>query len=190
MEYRKVDNKNRVIEIFNIIENEIKKGEYIGIRTWGDPAGSYNDDTYALSNGEESIFVNLGEFYCAGSSYINRKVIGVCSPRKDGQSLDTQLAVVLPYEYSKRFNTRIYENDINIQIRNYGRFTVGRKGLARKVFFDYLRNNGYSDEINLDEEGKEFISILDVNKNLDYETIVNSLIKWKNIIEKFKIEQR
>lgn len=46
------------------------------------------------------------------------------------------------YEYSKRFTTRLYENDDIIEVRNYGRFTIGRRSLKREVFFNYLREEG------------------------------------------------
>lgn len=101
MNYNKVNNKERVIEIFNIIKKEVYKGKNIGLKKWGNPAGAYKNDTYELSNGIDTIWVNLTTWTNSATNKENRKAIGVCSPINDITSLAPQLDVILPYEYSK-----------------------------------------------------------------------------------------
>lgn len=169
MNYNKVNNKERVIEIFNLIKKEVHKGKNIGLKKWGNPAGAYKNDTYELINGIDTIWVNLITWTNSATNKENRKAIGVCSPKNDTTSLAPQLDVILPYEYSKKFDTRIYENSYKIQIRKYGEFTVCGKSIKREEFFDYLRKNGYSDYIEIDEDGEKFINIMCIDDEFNYE---------------------
>ncbi|AYO31672.1 hypothetical protein D2962_14660 [Biomaibacter acetigenes] len=154
----KVDNEERTREIFHVLEIGLANFKRIGQRKWGNPSGSLEElDVYEIKDKEDIIWASTVEWCNASTGEINRCGILTTLPGDSNNTLGQILEVNLPYYFSKSFNTRVYEDNNLIEIRNYGKFTIGRRGLKRQYFFDYLKENGYNDEICIDEEGKEYV---------------------------------
>ena len=190
-ELEPIDSQYRAIEIFEYIEGKLSEdSEYIGYKVWGNPADNENNKTFEIKVDKDILWISYTTWGSASTMQENRKVILISYPTEKS-SIGQVLEVAFPYEYSKRFNSRIYENENIIEVRNYGKFTIGRRGLKREVFFNYLRDEGLEREILLDEDGKEYINIFTIEKeDLKSEYIKKQLIKWVNIVNRFKHIQR
>lgn len=184
----KVDSKERTREIFSILETGLASFKKIGKRKWGNPSGVQQAlDVYEIMHGEDIIWVSTIEWCNASSGEINRCGIISTLPDNSNNTLGQILEVNMPYYFSKSFNTRVYEGKNSIEIRNYGKFTIGRRGLKRQYFFDYLRNNGEDKEICIDEDGKEYICIIKIeDDNIESQYIGQRLTKWTIVLKKFK----
>jgi len=184
----KVDSEEKTREIFNVLETCLEGFNSIGIRKWGNPSGSQQGlDVYEIEHKDNTIWVSTVEWVNASTGEVNRCGIITTLPEYSNNTLGPILEVNMPYYFSKSFNTRVYGDNNIFEIRNYGKFTIGRRGLKRKYFFDYLREHGYDDEIFIDEEGKEYICIIkfqDNSINSDY--FGERLIKWTMILKEFK----
>lgn len=190
-ELKPVDSEIRAIEIFEYIKDKIKEhSEFIGYKVWGNPADSDNNKTYKIEIDNEVVWICYVTWTSAATIQDNRKVILTAYPIEKS-SIGYVLEVAFPYEFSRRFNTRLYENENIIEVRNYGRFTIGRRSLKREIFFNYLRTEGLEDEILLDGDGKEYINIFSIQKdNLQCNYIKKQLVKWTRIVNDFKTIQR
>jgi hypothetical protein len=60
-------------------------------------------------------------------------------PNEKSASLGQFVNLTIPFEFKRNYNTRAYKIGNSIEIRNYGKFTIGRRGLKKKDFFDYAR---------------------------------------------------
>lgn len=67
-----------------------------------------------------------------------------------------------------------------------GRSVKRGSSIKMEVFFDYLRNNGYQDEIYYDEDHKQYIKVLEVKKSLSYEYFKERITKFTYLVKKFK----
>lgn len=190
-ELKPIDSRIRAIEIFEDVQEKLKEdSEFIGYKVWGNPTGSDNNKTYKLEIDNEVLWICYVSWSSSSGLGTNRKVILTSYPIEK-PSIGQVLEVAFPYEFSRKFNTRLYENENIIEVRNYGRFTIGRRGLKREVFFNYLRQEGLEDEILIDADGKEYINIFRIQKDdLHCNYIKKQLVKWTNIINKFKTDQR
>lgn len=189
MYMNKIDDRGRTREIFDILREGLTNFKCIGNRKWGNPSGDQQElDVYEIKNKTNTIWASTIEWCNASSGEINRCGILTTLPDyNENNTLGQILEINIPYYFSKAFNTRAYEDSNYIEIRNYGKFTIGRRGLKRQYFFDYLRNNGYKDEICLDEEGQEYICIIKIkNSNIDLQYFSEQLIKWTSILKLFK----
>lgn len=190
-ELKPIDNKSRAIEIYYIIKENLKEeSKSIGYKVWGNPADSDNNETYEIEVDKETLWLACVTWASASNMKANRDVILTSYPTIKS-SIGQVLEVAFTYEYSKRFNTRLYENEDIIEVRNYGKFTIGRRSLKREVFFNYLREEGLDDEILLDEDEKKYINIFSIKKdNLECGYLKKQLIKWTDIVNEFKTIQR
>lgn len=191
MKVRGIDSESKSLEVFNLLKNTLELFPVISdARKWSNPSGFQHESrVYELKNGNGCIWATLGAWTSASSNEINRYGILTTLPDngKTTNVLSQIFEVNIPLFFSKRFNTRIFEEKGIIEIRNYGRFTVGTCGLSRKVFFDYLRNNKHSDEILTDEEGNDYICVLRISDDIiDKEAFVNRLVKLTLLIHAFK----
>lgn len=192
---RGIDSESKSQEVFNLLKNTLDLFPVISdARKWSNPSGfQHESKVYELKNCSGCIWATLGAWTSASSNEINRYGILTTLPDsgKSSSVLSQIFEVNIPLFFSKRFNTRIFEDNGVIEIRNYGRFTIGTRGLSRKVFFDYLRNSNHQDEIIIDEEENEYIRILKISDNIiDKETFRNRLIKITLLIDKFKCQLR
>jgi len=185
----KVDNFETIKEIYELLEKAIKENfAYIGRKKWGDPSGNCNElDVYEIGDGTNKVWLSTAMWPSASTGEINRCGIITTITNNMGNALSQILEINIPYYFSKSFNTRVYELGNEVEIRHYGRFTIGRRGLKKKYFFDYLREHGYEDEIKYDEEGKEYINFITLkNKNVDVELLKSRLIKLTMLLKEFK----
>lgn len=186
----RVDNFESIRSIFELLEKNIKENlKYVGKREWGNPSGDHRDlDVYEIEDGVNNVWLSTIEWCNASSGEVNRCGIITTLPDYNKRNTLGQIFEMnMPYYFSKSFNTRVYEEGSCIEIRNYGKFTIGRRGLKKQYFFDYLRENDYDDDIENDEEGKEYISVIALKKgNIDLELLKCRLIKWTILLKEFK----
>ena len=134
------NNKDYAMQFVNNIENILQKAKYIGKWNWGNPAGQGNGlDTYELVNKSGmKVWCTIIEYLNAGTGEPNRCGVLATYPVDKKQSLGSILSVTIPYEFSKRFNSRAYSDGSCYELRNYGKITVGRTGIKRDNFFNYF----------------------------------------------------
>jgi hypothetical protein len=177
-------------EAFNgMIEKLLIKCKCIGNRTWGNPAGQTGElPTY-------EIISKYGTVWCATIAWCdvhgneNRKGIIATFPVKTKQTLGQIAEVIIPYEFSRRNNTRAFYEISKIEIRCYGKFTVGRAGLKKVDFFNYL-NKINPQLIMLDEEGKQYINIFEYEDNMSFNMFADQIVKFIVLVDGFKKQYR
>lgn len=186
----KVDNIETIRDIYKLLGKAIKENfEYVGKREWGNPSGDHQElDVYEIQDGVNKVWISTIEWCNASSGEVNRcGVITTIPDYNKRNTLGQIFEMNMPYYFSKSFNTRVYELGNEVEIRNYGKFTIGRRGLKKQYFFDYLRENGYENDIDNDEEGKEYIRVITLkNGNIDLGVLKSRLIKWTMLLKEFK----
>lgn len=185
---RAVDSKERAIEIFDLIEDKINKYPYVGEKKWANPSGNqHTERVYEIRNNKDSIWVSGTEWLEGDQKEVNRKALIITFPDEKAETLGQVLEIVFPYEFSKRCNTRLYEEDNIIEIRNYGKFTIGRRSLKRECFFECLKDNGYDEEILLDDDKNKYVSILTIqDQNIQNDYLEERLIFWSKMVKQYK----
>lgn len=185
---RGIDNKEKAMKIGEVLKNKISQFEYVRDRKWGDSAGSSGEkETYQLKNEQGVIWCCYIEWVRSGSSEVNRCGILVCLPeKKPTKSIGPVAEITAPYYFSRGFQGRPYEEGNIIELRHYGRFTIGRAGLKREAFFDYIAKNA-PDEICYDEGNKPYIKILELKDfDIGLETFKNRIIEYTYLVKNFK----
>lgn len=189
----KVDDKSKTKMIISELEKAIENFAYIGEYQWGDPAGTTEEiKVYEISDGDHKVWLSTIEWCDATTYEANRGgILATIPDEKKMSSLGQTFSTTMPYYFSKRFYTRVFEDDDMFEIRNYGKFTIGRVGLKMKYFFDYLKENGYEDEVKYDEEGKEYIVILKFKKGcIEPVYLKERLLKCTYLVKGFKDYRR
>lgn len=189
---KQINNEYYAKKIFEIFEGLLNQFKVINNKKWGNPAGQTDEmETFEIKNSEGTIWCSLIEWVNTGTLETNRVGLIATSPLENKtSSLGHIVEVTIPFEFNRRFNTRAYEENGLIEIRNYGKFTVGRKGIKKKEFFDFLRKKN-KDLINIDEENKEYITVFSIkDRQLSKEDFANSLIKFTYLIKEFKDQKR
>jgi hypothetical protein len=185
---KKMDNKETAIKTSNVLKNKISEFNFVGEKKWGNPQGITDPiKTYELKNEYGNVWCCPIDWSAVNTTEINRSGILIGSPVKSPyESIGQIVEVTIPYYYSKLFSTRSYiENDI-IELRNYGRFTIGRAGLKRNVFFDYIAKHALH-ETKIDEENEKYIKIFKFNNyEIDRECFKNRLVEYAYLIKNFK----
>ncbi len=174
-----------ICEIFGKLLNEF---ELVGKRIWGNPGGqSEEKNTFEVKNDVGIVWCSTIEWVKAGTSEINRKGIIATLPAKtNSETLGSIIDVTIPFEFKRTFNNRAYEEDGLIEIRNYGKFTVGRRGIKKEDFFNFIRQKDLN-LINFDEENKEYITVFFIKDGrIENEEFANSLIRFTYLIKEFK----
>ena len=189
MVMHKVDNQSLTIEIFKILEKKLLTCKHIGTRKWGNPSGfQHEEPVYELTSNRGTILASTIEWANASTGELNRCGIITTAPEKNiNITLGQIFEINIPYFFSKAFNTRVYQDGNTLEIRNYGKFTIGRRGLKKQAFFDYLKQKGYENEINYDEENKEYIKVFEIeNMDIPDEYFLERLIKLTYILKEYK----
>lgn len=189
---KQINNEYYAKKIFEIFEGLLNQFKVINNKKWSNPAGQTDEmEIFEIKNSEGTIWCSLIEWANAGTLETNRVGLIATSPLENKtSSLGHIVEVTIPFEFNRRFNTRAYEENGLIEIRNYGKFTVGRKGIKKKEFFDFLRKKN-KDLINIDEENKEYITVFSIKDGqLSKEDFANSLIKFTYLIKEFKDQKR
>ena len=183
-----INNKYYSEQVYKIFEELLNEFELVGKRTWGNPGGQTDGrNTFEVKNDTGTVWCSTIEWAKAGTSKINRKGIVATVPVKNNNdTLGQIIEITIPFEFKRTFNNRAYEEDGLIEIRNYGKFTVGRSGLKKKDFFDFIKQKD-NNLINFDEEDKEYITVFSItNGRIEKEEFSNSLIKFTYLIKEFK----
>lgn len=175
------NNEKTAVEIYELFAEKLSKFDFVGNRTWGDPYGCFKSDTYGVKG-------NAGYLYCTLVDFGNRIGIATTLPEpKESISLGHITAITVPFEFSRSFSSRAYEQNGVVEIRNYGRFTIGRSGLKKDDFFNFVRELGLTTKIQYDEECKEYIKVFKiVNREIDDADFANSLIDFTLLVKAFK----
>lgn len=172
-----------------MIEEQFEKCKYVGDWAWGNPAGlSEAIPTYEVNS-------KYGIVWCAKISWTdsfgneNRKGILVTLPSKKNQSLGQIVEVTIPYEFSRVFNTRAFCDNVKTEIRNNGKFTVGRAGLKKQDFFDYVAEVDPS-RLLIDEEGKNYLTVFDYKSKMSSESFSDQIVTFTLLVDNFKKRYR
>ena len=189
---KQINNEYYAKKIFEIFEGLLNQFKIINNKKWGNPAGQTDEmETFEIKNNEGTIWCSLIEWTNAGTLETNRVGLIATIPLENKtSSLGHIVEVTIPFEFNRRFNTRAYKENGLVEIRNYGKFSIGRKGIKKKDFFDFLRKKN-KDLINIDEEKKEYITVFSIKDGqLSKEDFANSLIKFTYLIKEFKDQKR
>jgi hypothetical protein len=185
---KRIDNKASAIKISNVLKSKIAEFNLVGERIWGNPQGVTEPiKTYELKNEHGAVWCCPIDWYEHNSTVNNRSGILVSLPVKSpSETIGQVVEIVIPYSYKKIFNTRSYIEDDKIELRNYGKFTIGRAGLKRSAFFDYIAKN-VPHEIEIDEENEKYIKILELyNYDIDSKSFLDRVIEYAYLIKNFK----
>lgn len=185
------NNKEYVEKFVKNVETILTGAKYIGKWDWGDPAGkSEGIDTYEVeSNNGVKVWCSIIEYVNASTGVPNRCGILATYPVEGKKSLGSILAATIPYEFSKRFNTRAYCEGTNYEIRNYGKITVGRAGIKKEDFFEFFETK-YPSKVFLDEESLKYIKIYEYDGELSLEQFADQTCEAVVLLEEFKKKYR
>ena len=190
---RAIDSKDKTIAVFKVLETALNSFVPLGKRKWGNPSGyQHESEIYKVVNAGKSIWAATVEWQAADSGAINRYgLLSTLPSNSTNDTLGQVLEINLPFNFSKAFNTRLYEDGNSIEIRNYGKFTIGRRGLKRTDFFDYLRENGFNDGIKLDEDGQEYICFFKIESmKMENQYFAERLVELTYLLKDFKDKLR
>ena len=188
---RQINTKEFASDFFVMIDRILHEFKYVGDWNWGDPAGQIEGlPTY------EVISMKYGKVWCAitewGNSSTgepNRKGVLVTFPSASKQSLGHIMAANIPYEFKRIYNTRAYTDGNNVEIRNYGKLTVGRAGIKKSDFFDFMQGN-QPDLVFIDEEKKLYAKVFEYNGELNSTDFADQIVRFTMILDNFKRKYR
>lgn len=170
-------------QIVDAVQSVVEQGTYVGRIKWANSKEEL--DTYELTDGKDKIWCSFLDFYKSGESYPVKKAVYIAESNKTGEDI---LELDLPYNFSTRYNGLVFENDDTIEIRMYGKFKIKKRNYKAEIFMNFLKDNGYSNEVRTDENNKEYVRILKINKDLklDLNVIKERFSKWFNVINDYK----
>ena len=170
---------------YKMVEDILKSGRNIGAKNWGNPMGStYGLDTYEIEADGDKMWCSMIEWASGTSRHINRQGFIGTYPTKSN-SLGQLVDITIPFEYSKRFNTRAYHDGDDVEIRHYGKFPVGRSGLKKKDFFDYVFSVA-PDYVKEDENHEYYIPVFRYTREMTVELFAKQLIRFTKIVDSYK----
>lgn len=174
-------------KIYKLFGDKLNEFKFVGLRKWGDPAGIINSDTYEIKCNNRSLYCTQVEWGQSGTMEPNRCGILISLPTFNvKESLGQITDIVIPYEFSRRFNCRAYEDNGRIELRSYGKYTIGRRSLKKDDFFDYIHKTN-SAPLCIDEEGIRYVSIMYIdNYTIAKEEFAKATIDFAFLIKGFK----
>lgn len=172
-------------KVINDIEELATKEKYVGRGRWANLKDDV--DVFEISDGNNKIWCSFIEQNKSGENVPNRKSIYMGVPAADN-SISQIMELCVPYEFSKRYNARVCENQCEIDLRMYGKFKDGRKTYKPEIFMNYLKDNGHANEVRVDKEGNEYVKILSIEKDLglNLDDIKVRFNKWANVVKEYK----
>lgn len=174
---------------YNMVEGILQRSKFVGAKNWGNPMGqSAGLDTFEIAADGTKMWCAMIEWASGTSGIINRQGFLGTYPT-NSHSLGQLVQVTIPFEFSKRFNTRAYHDGDEVEIRNYGKLTVGRSGLKKKDFFDYVFavDPDYPQE---DENKEMYIPIFKYTKELTAEQFAKQLFRFAKLLDSYKKKYR
>lgn len=183
-----LEGSKQITELTNQIKCCLEKCEYIGAYNWGNPGGATGEvDTYKMTGSAGCVFVT--EIKWEGSTFDTdrRGIISTICDNVNLSNISQIFEMTITDAFTKKVYTRVFVDEDKIEIRNYGRFTIGNGSAKMNDFFDYLRDKGYQNEICFDEEGKQYIKVLEVdNMSLSSEYFIERITKITYLVKEFK----
>ncbi len=168
------------IDKINILfENFLSNLDFIGLKIWGNPGGKAEVKTYRVNS-----CILIAPIEWDGN---RRGIMTTIKDESKNKVISQIFEMTLPYEFSKRCNTRVYEKDNNIEIRNYGGFTIGKRKLKQQFFFEFLKRNNHTKDIFIDEEYQEYLKILEIfNITLSKKYFIDKIVETTYLIKEYK----
>lgn len=187
-EWKEINNKEFSYEFCNKAESIMSLFKYLGMRKWGD-GGGYTMElpTYELATDSgEKVWCATVEFVNYNTGVPNRRGIIATFPISQNQTLGQTMATVIPYEYSRRFNTLAFCCGDHYEIRNYGKITVGRAGVSREDFFNYLKElyPGIACE---DDDGQKYFKVYEFDGELTKSQFAKQTYDATKLLSELKI---
>lgn len=175
---------DRKKQIVDAVQSVVEQGKYVGKVRWSNLKEEI--ETYELTDGQNNkIWCSFLDVYRSGGSNPVKKAVYIAEASKpDGDILELDL----PYNISTRYNGLVFENDDTIEIRMYGKFKIKKRNYKAEIFMNFLKDNGYSNEVRTDENNKEYVRLLNINKDLklDLNIIKERFSKWFNVVNDYK----
>ncbi|WP_297436597.1 hypothetical protein [uncultured Clostridium sp.] len=170
-------------QIIDAVQSVIEEEKCIGKKSWGRLKSEI--DTYELRDGDSILWCSFLDFYKSGEENPTKKSIYIAEANKTDDDI---LELNIPYKYSDRYNGLVYEDDDIIEIRMYGKFKFKKRNYKAEIFMNFLKDNGYSNEVRQDDNSKEYVRLLNINKDLklDLNTIKERFNKWLNVVNDYK----
>ncbi len=169
-----------------MLEELMHDFKYVGKWNWGDPAGQIDKlPTYEITSKKGIIWCTIIEWGNATTLEPNRKGIVATFPVRDNRSLGHIMATNIPYEFKRTYTTRAYSEGESVEIRNYGKVTVGRAGIKKTDFFNYMTMH-YPDLVFVDEENKKYIKAFEYEGNLSKDEFALQVVKLTFLMDEFK----
>ena len=172
-------------KIYKLFGDKLNEFKFVGQRKWGDPAGIISCDTYEIEHNERSLYCAQVEWGQSRTLEPNRCGILISLPNANpNESLGQITDIVIPYEFSRLFNCRAYEDNCLIELRSYGKYTIGRSSLKKDDFFNYIRKTNLM-PLSIDEEGKRYVRIM-YNFAITKEDFAKAVFDFAFLIKGFK----
>lgn len=174
-------------KIYKLFGDKLNEFKSVGLRELGNPAGTTKLYTYEIKHNDRSLYCAQVQWVQSGTSEYNRCGILISLPSANpNESLGQITDIVIPYEFSRRFNCRAYEDNGLIELRSYGKYTIGRSSLKKNDFFDYIYKTNLT-PLCIDEEGKRYVTIMHIeNYLITKEEFAKSIFNFAFLIKGFK----
>lgn len=185
-----INTKKFADEFCDMIQSLMMQFECVGNWKWGNPAGltEYLPTYELITNSGCKVWCSIIEYVNAGTGAPNRKGILATFPVNKQQSLGSIMSTMIPYEFSRAFNTRAYANNSKIEIRNYGKVTVGRAGIKKENFFEYMEELHQS--VFLDEENRKYIIAYQYKDSMKKYDFAEQTYRLTKLLYDFKQQYR
>ncbi len=177
-------------EFCNMVQSLMIQFECIGNWKWGNPAGQTEPlPTYELiTSSGYKVWCSIDEYVNAGTGVPNRKGILATFPVNKQQSLGSVMSSMVPYKFSRIFNTRAYTNNDEVEIRNYGKVTVGRAGIKKEDFFEYMGK--FPQSVFLDEENRKYVIAYQYKERMTKDDFAEQTYRLTKLLYEFKQQYR
>lgn len=185
-----INTKEFADEFCDMIQLLMMQFECIGNWQWGNPAGQTEPiPTYELITATGyKVWCTIVEYVNAGTGNPNRKGILSTFPVSRQQSLGAIMSSMIPYEFSRAFNVRAYRYNDEFEIRNYGKVTVGRAGIKRENFFEYMER--FPQSVFLDEENTKYVIAYQYKGSMTKEDFAEQTYRITKLLYDFKQQYR
>lgn len=186
-----INTKEYADQFCNMLQSLMSQFGSVGNWNWGNPAGQSDPlPTYEIITPRgEKVWCCVVEYVNAGTGVPNRKGILATFPVQRKQSLGSVMSAMIPYKFSKTFNTRAYCKEDAFEIRNYGKVTVGRAGIKKDDFFRYMEKQS-SESVFMDEEDKKYILAYHYKGTLSRDSFARQTYRLTKMMADFKEQYR
>ena len=182
-----LNTKGYAIEFCDMLQKLMEGFKYVGDWSWGNPAGQAEEiPVYEIVTKEgKRTWCSIIEYGNSRTGEPNRRGILATFPVEKKQSLGSIMATMIPYSYTRTVNTRAFVDDTVVEIRDYGKHTVGRAGIKKEDFFNYMEQK-YPDKVLLDEEGQKYVNVYRFEGELTAEDFARQTYEMTSILADYK----